>query len=71
LPEGEGATDRDTDPKNGEDGRGVFCGETVPEADDVPAVVDAKPRCDCVAQTSADGEGDHESFARHLEHAGG
>jgi hypothetical protein len=69
LPEGEGAADGDADPDNDEGGCCVFRGEAIPDADDVPAVVDAKPRCDDVTEASTDGEGDHEFFARHLERA--
>ena len=71
LPEGDGATDRDADPENDEDGCGVFGGETVPEAENASAVVDAEPCGDDVTQRAADGEGDHEFFSRHVERAGG
>ena len=67
LPEGEDATDDDTDPDHDDDGHCVFCGEAVPDANNVPAVVDAKPRRDDVAQGSTGGEGDHKFFPRHLE----
>ena len=49
LPKGEDATDDDADPDHDDDGHCVFCGEAIPDANDVPAVVDAKPRRDDVA----------------------
>ena len=33
----------------------------------MPAVVDTKPRSGRVTQSAADGEGDHELLARHIE----
>lgn len=63
LPKGEGATDRDTDPQNNEEGCGVLCGDAVPEAEDVASVMDAEPCSDCMTNGAADGEANHELLA--------
>ena len=41
LPEGESTADRDAHPDDDKDGRCVLRGEAIPDANDVPAVMDA------------------------------
>ena len=65
------AADSDADPENDQDRRRILRGETVPKAEDMPSVVKAKPCCDAVTDGAADGEGDQELPARHLESSGG
>ena len=54
LPEGDGATDEDGAPEDDEDRGGVFCGDFVPEMQDVTAVVNAEASGDGVANGAAD-----------------
>ena len=49
----------------------AFLGELAQRREDLLAVADAEPDGDGVADEAADGEGDHELAAGHLERAGG
>ena len=63
LPKREGATDRDADPEDDEEGCGVLCGDAVPEPEDVASIVDAEPCSDGVTDGAAGSEGNHELLA--------
>lgn len=71
LPDGEGEREQDDGPDGDEDGGGPLGGEVRPEVQELVAVADADPDGDAVAEESADGEGSHEFFARHVDGAGG
>jgi hypothetical protein len=70
LPEGDGEEDEDDRPKRDKDGRRPLGGEVRPEMEEGPAVTDADPDGDRVAEEAADGEGPHEFFARHVHGTG-
>ena len=71
LPEAEAEADQDNAPDGDEDGDLPPAGEVVPETQDVRAEVDAQRGGSGVAQKAAEGEGDEEFLARHLERSGG
>jgi len=71
LPDGEGEREQDGGPDDDEDGGGPLFGEVRPEVEECVAVADTDPDGDAVTDETADGEGPHKFFARHVDGAGG